>query len=437
MFCPQCGNRLPDSAKFCPGCGTPVRQIQRPEPVNPVPDPGQSPVQPLSEQQFRPPLAGEPIPDPAPLRPDPVQEPSPLRPDPVQEPSPLRPDPLQEPSPLRPDPVQNPVYVQRDPAADLRPQRPDRTPTQETVVRTSPSGGKRFLAFLLCLLLLIAGLGASQLGSLRWAFDPDALYYRILEMDLSQSTMPDEHGEAIPLAQFIQKVCQIDFQEEYGIDETGLNRLLNADFLKRFIADNLANYTDTLLRGVPLKPLTREKLVDFLRANDKEMKRLTGFSFVEYEYEGQLDRIDEYLDVYSLDGIFDELGTRSIDEDFFRNNLGLNLDLWKVVFSLWVLLALCGVCLLLLILIFAVFRQYPARAFGHSGTTLLILGLLDLILGAVGLAALKIAKLGTVELLVGPMLIALLVIGGAALLIGIIFLIIRGARRRKEAGQTA
>ena len=37
-FCINCGSQIPDGAKFCPSCGTPVASIPTPAPA-PVPEP--------------------------------------------------------------------------------------------------------------------------------------------------------------------------------------------------------------------------------------------------------------------------------------------------------------------------------------------------------------------------------------------------------------
>ena len=48
MYCPHCGNHLPDGARFCSRCGNdvsgdlPTQRIPRPEPRNPMPDTGAS-----------------------------------------------------------------------------------------------------------------------------------------------------------------------------------------------------------------------------------------------------------------------------------------------------------------------------------------------------------------------------------------------------------
>lgn len=418
MFCPQCGKQLPDGAKFCSACGKRLKtDPPQPSPVRQDP----VPAQPASEP-------AEPV-----NRPEPVNPKPPLIP---REPVNRRPaaDPASSVDQRPPVISQTPVPP-RPPVSETPPRAvAQRNPTPS---RGGPSGLQRFLAVVLCILLLTAGLAASLLGALRWNLNPDFLYYQVVDADLAGTKMPDAEGNAVPLARYIPQVCEIDFVEEYGIDEAGLERLLGADFLKRYVADNLANYTDTLFNGVPLKPLTRNGLVNFMRSRDGEIRELTGFSFIQYEYAGQLDRINEYLDVYSMDGIFDSIGTRSIDERFLEEDVGLDLPLLQTFFSLWFLLALCGLCLLLLVLIFVTLRRSRSGGFGAAGTTLLILSILDLLLGAGGLFGLKIAKLGTVEAIVSPTLFALLVLGGALLLAAVVLLILKGKRKNRAAAQAA
>ena len=49
MFCPKCGNKLPDNAKFCDKCGNPVGSVPNNQSVN-----NQTPAQtPVSEQSIQ------------------------------------------------------------------------------------------------------------------------------------------------------------------------------------------------------------------------------------------------------------------------------------------------------------------------------------------------------------------------------------------------
>ena len=55
MFCPNCGNQIPDESKFCPSCGTAIGAPAQGEPARPssgmppVPgvEPGPSPAHPV------------------------------------------------------------------------------------------------------------------------------------------------------------------------------------------------------------------------------------------------------------------------------------------------------------------------------------------------------------------------------------------------------
>ena len=103
MFCRNCGKQLPDHAKFCSGCGTPV---QRPAVIPPEPtiSPVSEPVLPKDPEPVIPPVS-EPV---LPKEPEPVNPPvsEPVLP---KEPEPVIP-PVSEPVlPREPEPVIPPV----------------------------------------------------------------------------------------------------------------------------------------------------------------------------------------------------------------------------------------------------------------------------------------------------------------------------------------
>ena len=111
MFCSNCGKKLPDVAKFCDVCGTPVRV--------PAPKPEPAPVQiPEPEPEPEPIQIPEPEPEPEPVQiPEPEPEPVPVQiPEPEPEPKPVRiPEPEPEPKPVRipepePEPVDEPLF---------------------------------------------------------------------------------------------------------------------------------------------------------------------------------------------------------------------------------------------------------------------------------------------------------------------------------------
>ena len=89
MFCSNCGRQLPDSAKFCPDCGQPIKIPGKPIVTEPE-------AEPVVEPEPVPVAAPEPVTEPEPVKapePEPVKAPEP---EPVKAPEP---EPVAEPEP--------------------------------------------------------------------------------------------------------------------------------------------------------------------------------------------------------------------------------------------------------------------------------------------------------------------------------------------------
>lgn len=56
MFCSNCGNQIPDGARFCGKCGTPVEMPQQQQPVQPQPE-----AQPQAQVQSEQPVYQQPV----------------------------------------------------------------------------------------------------------------------------------------------------------------------------------------------------------------------------------------------------------------------------------------------------------------------------------------------------------------------------------------
>ncbi len=118
-FCSNCGNKIPDGAKFCMSCGTPV--VIMPAPAAPAAPVAAEPVVTQPEPVAVP--EPEPIPE---VVPEPVQEavPEPV-PEVVPEPEPMpvqeaAPEPVAEPEPVQPQ-IQQPVQPQVQAVASTYP----------------------------------------------------------------------------------------------------------------------------------------------------------------------------------------------------------------------------------------------------------------------------------------------------------------------------
>ena len=394
MNCPTCGNPLPENAKFCNKCGRSIRKETPETPAFPPAPEEKNPViptafhaaeekEPASSTAFRAPEAnlfssGRAPQSPASEKPAGERPPRPRfdvrtgkpilydnegnrvtePPRPVQSPRPRfdprtgRPVLNEVPKPAAPVAPRPHYDVQTGepivydaagnrvspaprttprPATPAAPQPPMPEPPRR-VKAVRPSGGLKAVCIILCVLAALSGLLASVTGVVRTCFRADTVRALVEEADLSALQMTDASGREVSLADYIEQTCRIDFLQEYGIDRNELNTLLDQPFLKRYVGKLLAGYAVSLADGEEPEPLTRNGLVDFLRSNDQQIKQLTGFSFVEYEYAGRLGEIDEYLEEYSLDGIFQSLGfsqaepeKMALTADVIHNLTGVDL----------------------------------------------------------------------------------------------------------------
>ena len=69
MFCPQCGNEIPDQSVFCPKCGSNVKPKSAPAPESAAPAGFQPQQAPAGFQPQQPPMAGQAVPAPVPPAP--------------------------------------------------------------------------------------------------------------------------------------------------------------------------------------------------------------------------------------------------------------------------------------------------------------------------------------------------------------------------------
>ena len=501
MNCPTCGNPLPENAKFCNKCGRSIRKETPETPAFPPAPEEKNPViptafhaaeekEPASSTTFHAPEAnlfssGRAPQSPASEKPAGERPPRPRfdvrtgkpilydnegnrvtePPRPVQSPRPRfdprtgRPVLNEVPKPAAPVPPRPHYDVQTGepivydaagnrvspaprttprPATPAAPQPPMPEPPRR-VKAVRPSGGLKAVCIILCVLAALSGLLASVTGVVRTGFRADTVRALVEEADLSGLRMTDSSGREVSLADYIEQTCRIDFLQEYGIDRNELNTLLDQPFLKRYVGKLLAGYAVSLADGEEPEPLTRNGLVDFLRSNDQQIKQLTGFSFVEYEYAGRLGEIDEYLEEYSLDGIFQSLGFSQAEPEkmaltagVIQNLTGVDLPglgrTMKIVFLVCAILAP-----ILLILVWVLLRKHLRSAFLQSGVALTALGVLDLAAGGIGMLAVNGTGMGLANLLADPLLIRLMIIGGVILVLGGALVILRRLVKKRPA----
>ena len=503
MICSACGKQIPDSARFCPGCGavtSGAAKSARPAPSAPAPyaapaAPAGRPTlsadaahrAPAAPEVPAVPSAAAYAPPAAPSAPayTPPTVPSAGSYAPTAAPSapaytptvPSAPAYAPPRSPAAPAAPQSPAYgafsapgaisepAYRAPAAPAAPApygawtapaaqsgAPSgpvitSTPWEEAGIRQSkadrgglpmevdhpearrkPGAGLRFLSVLLAILAVVTGLGASVLGALRLSYSPEAVKEAVRELDLTSLRIPMDNGLSLTLPEFYEDQTGADLEKDYGITEEEVNRVLEASFVKDFLGEVLADYTGALLNDEPLNPLSRNRVVDFFRANDAEIKNLTGFSFLAYEHDS---RSGTYRKHYDLDELFDgALEARVLDLDYIRQAAGLDVRDYTQYLARTLLIVSIAVTAALLLLQLIVYNRFLRCAFTAIGVSLMVLGCLDLLGAGAGLFLLKKKLYPILYTLVQPFPQRLLMIGGIVLGAGLVVFLLRFAVRK-------
>ena len=398
MQCIYCGKLLPGNVKFCTGCGRPVTGAAADSAAGAVPTAPQPvlPVRttPVSADRARQIGAGQPYPAPTQYG-QAVGQPYAA---PARYGQPVR----------QSAPISN--------AAEL---------PQRSIAQSRLSFGKSFLSVLLCILLVLFGLCASVLGVVRRTLDGDRIRAAVEKIDVPSTEMPAGDGDTVPLSEFFEQTVEMDLNDAYGISAGELERLLNTSFVKAYVGERLGNFTAYLLGKEELNPLTRNEVVDFFRAHDSEIERITGYSFLDAERDLTNYYNGSYQTSYDLDSIFDSLGSRELDESFLREKTGSWFDVVRRVLSETALLVLIGLSALCLVLLLLVLIRHLRSFFCRTGVSLTVLGGLDLLLGGGGLLGLRATKIGLLYEPLDPIFTGLLIIGSALMVGGILLIVLR------------
>ena len=418
MFCNHCGNKIPDNAKFCNKCGSKVeaRLIISPSAPSPAPaaqNPANSAPQRPVWQQNQPSAVQNPA-NSAPQRPAWQPNQAPISPAPVPPPA---------------APVSRPV---REPVPEQKPKK--EKPLLDLPAK--PSGGKRFVAVLLCIFIFLFGLLASLLGSLRWAYSENGVRNLVENAELKDMTLPPDDkslSAAIMEGSGLGGVEGFDY--EYGINEDELGEILDEDFVKDEISDRLAGFSRYLCMMDEFPTIDLEEIAETIekpRNMDviRKHARADGNPFVEAE-ETELTFVDRVFNVNELKQKYDLPGGKRITElvvrDQIQESVGFDaLSLLVPVTSLWGFLILCGVVLALLALLFILLRHYLRSAFTRSGVTFIILGLLVALLGGGLYVLMNLTPLFTANVfatVTNPLSFRAMIVGGGILALGLVFVL--------------
>ena len=413
-FCPKCGGKLPENAKFCGKCGTPISQapVVRPEPIAAAEPEPVIPVQP------EPIAAAEPEPV-VPVQPEPIAtaEPEPVVP--VQ-PEPIaaaEPEPVVPVTPVQPElkPAPAPVAVEEpapQPAKGKKPAKKYALPRR--------GAGRTILAVLLCILIFIFSFVAIMLSELRVASSgstlANSLSSAMKDIDLknvSASTLIA--GETDPdktLSDWVVEQINDNYSDRIEISGKDLDTFMDQSTIGPFLYEKLGACTNDIFTGSGESGITTQELEDLLKENAPLVEEVFDLELSDADIERIAANVEE-------SGTLNYFSAQSLKQEaapvYYAIQIGLS---WWVI-GFVVFLALVFVLLLALV------NKQALRTCGDVGITLTVAGS---ILALVGLAS-KVLPVISAELGIFGTVAGVLLFGGiipalAALSAGIVLILV-------------
>lgn len=310
----------------------------------------------------------------------------------------------------------------------------------------APGGAKTALSVFLCVLFFLSTFSATLVGAIRLTYRDENIAAMMDSYDAAELTMPvGGSGKTVSLATYIEDVCEVDFEEVYGITADDLEKVLNAQFTRDFLTQTITGYTSYLLSDGRQHPLTQDGVIAFFEENQSEIYDISGYSFtygkntkdpnsVTNVERNQVEDSGISLGAEDVKSAFDSLGTQKITWRWIERQTGIDIARVKTELSWYVLLGLCVFSVLLLAIIFLVNRKTLRHAFTFSGVTSLLSGGLLLLAAGAGCLVLMLTKNGIAQLLAMPLALRVLVIGGAIFVLGILLIVCRkifGAKKKQ------
>ncbi len=452
MFCNKCGNQLPDTAKFCPKCGNKLAAPGAAQ-TNAAPNPasasqgvnavaGQAPAQRPAWANNQTPMSPNPVAPPA-QKQTWANNQTPMSPNPVTPPA-QKQTWANNQTPMNPTPVPPPVQVPAEPPVEEVPAKKKKAMPEGLPAK--PSAGKRVAAVFLCIFIFLFGLIASLVGAARVAYGPTGMKRMVRKVTVSELTLP---GGDLLWEALYKDANRRDMEqdpnedsnflnEEYGISKNEFRDILDADFVKDTAAGYLVSVSKYLFNLGPFPDLSFDDIADTIKENEDEIEDIANDE-APYYIKGS-DSDDQLNAIFNIDNLKDQLkekglklsGNEYISESAFREYaedykvIGVNpIDLMVILCNFVTLIILVVVVIGLVVLLFVLLRWYLRSAFTRSGVTFIILGTVVLLCGAgIYVAANLFLSSTLLAALLDTLALSLLIIGGAVLVIGLLFVIV-------------
>lgn len=369
-YCSNCGNNLPEGAKFCSRCGAAQRNVISVPVAVPV---EAAPQVPAAEPMVAPatvPEVNTHTAEPAAEAPEVTQG------APAYE---QAEEPFYTQAPVYTQPAQPyvpPVYNNTGYDA---PKPKYKAPKEKVpLFAKKPLGfGKGLLVVILCILLFVSSIGAALIGTIRMATQPEAITELVTGVSLSDIPADlfyldaDQFGEDADLLDVIHAdLCNMNPAWE-ELSTKKLEKYLQEVILP-FAAEEINDVIDDIYRGKTSAAVTMKEVSKLLRNSAEYLADLADFELTEELQEAILN------DMVS-DQVFDMVDMEYLQETY---DSVMNIIHWS---TSYITMAIFGAIALLCIVLLALLTRCPIRTLGTTGGTLLASSLIPSVINLIPL----------------------------------------------------
>lgn len=279
----------------------------------------------------------------------------------------------------------------------------------------------RILSILLSILFFYFSLSAVIVGVTRMYLNEDNIQDVLSDIELDEINIGYGDDDYISIENYILDNIDDSYINKYNLTKDTIKSILNDRDIDRQVKSYVKNYVDNLTQGENSKKLTEDDIIEILQDNAYTIYRITDYELTDKDYQDIREELES--------GDISFLVPSNLEDE-----LDINLGVMRMLLSIITLIALIVISVLILILILKVNDWRFTYLFKYSGVTLIILGVLLVLISLAGLIFTLIADIYLINVLIRPLLISILIIGGIALVVGIaLFALYRLIFKRQRA----
>ncbi len=434
MFCGKCGKQLPDGSKFCGYCGASLEEF------NSFADKAEEikeEIVPAAEEKIEDavesvPVVEEIIEEAAPVIEEVKEESATVVEEIKEETVPVIEEVKEEAEPVVEEIKEKATPVVEEVKTEVK-NASDKAETKDETKSEKPKKekpaykfnfGRFLLSLLLAVILFALVFTASSITIARHDLSEDNCEDLIEDAKLEKLVLPIEGGDEMELSEYVYDLCR-EFDIDDDVSRSDIEDLLEEDYIKDFIEENVEEYRAYIFDGEKTEGITSKEIVKFVKKNENKIRRTIGL-YGDDEFVFDYDELEDTLD----ESLGDDFSIEIIEENYKTEAKAVQLGLSVISQIVFVFLTV-----VFAVFIFIVNKKRVRNAFVYVGVPLTVAGALFLIAG-IAMTVFKFFDISGVPAIAstvsGFFYESFLIIGGGLVLVGVICFIIKAIIKKTD-----